>query len=93
MEWTVHPYVEVTKVYAVSIPLQFRLKVMRIRGASVGITKRVLSTESEKYHNVLHVHDRGKCINMLTLGSSIRFMTMLICFLDLENPGIDALFI
>ena len=34
-----------------------------------------------------------KCINMLTFGSSIRFMTMLICFLDLENPGIDALFI
>ena len=34
-----------------------------------------------------------KCINVLTLGSFIRFMTMRICFPDLENPGIDALFI
>ena len=57
MEWTFHPYVEIAKLYAVPIPLQFRLKVLRIRGASVGITKKVSSTESEKYHYVLHVHD------------------------------------
>ena len=68
MEWTVHPYVEIAKVYAVPIPLQFRLKQMRIRGASVGITKKVLSTESEKYHNVLHVHDRDQMYKYVDIG-------------------------
>ena len=67
MEWNARPYVEIAKVYAVRIPLQFRLKVMRIRGASVDITKKVSSTESEKYHNVLHEHDRDqmhKCVDI-----------------------------
>ena len=68
MEWTVHPYVEIAKVYAVPIPLQFRLKVMRIRGASVGITKKVSSTESEKYHNVLYVHDRDQMYKYVDIG-------------------------
>ena len=57
----------------------------------MGITKKVSLTESEKYHCIYMIEI--KCINVLTLGSSIRFMTMLICFLDIENPGIDALFI
>ena len=65
---------------------------MRTRGASVGITKKVSLTESEKYH-VLHIHDRDQMYKCVDIGSSIRFMTMLICFLDIENPGIDALFI
>ena len=67
MEWTVHPYVEIAKVYAVQISLQFRLKVMRIRGTSVGITKKVLSTESKKYH-VLHVHDRDQMYKYVDIG-------------------------
>ena len=41
MKWTVHPYVEIAKVYAISIALHLRLKVMRTRGASAGITKKV----------------------------------------------------
>ena len=51
-----------------SIPLQLRLKVMRTRGASVGITKKVLLTESEKYHNVLHIHDRGQMYHCVDIG-------------------------
>ena len=58
----------IAKVYAVPIPLQFRLKVMRIRGASIGITKKVSSTESEKYHNVLHVHDRDQMYKYVDIG-------------------------
>ena len=61
---------------------------MRIRGTSLGITKKVLLTESEKYH-VLHIHDRDQMYKCVEIG----FMTMRICFLNLENPGIDALFI
>ena len=68
MEWTVRPYVEIAKVYSVPIPLQFRLKGMRIRGTSVGITKKVSSTESEKYHNVLHVHDRDQMYKYVDIG-------------------------
>ena len=59
MEWNARPYVEIAKVYAVRIPLQFRLKVMRTRGANVDITKKVSLTESEKY-NVLHIQDRDQ---------------------------------
>ena len=59
MAWTVHLYVEIAKAYAVPIPLQLRLKVMRTRGASEGITKKITLIESEKYHNVLHIHDRN----------------------------------
>ena len=43
---------------------------MRTRGASVGITKKVLLTESEKYHNVLHIHDRDQmyhCVDIRTI--------------------------
>ena len=68
MEWTVCPYVEIAKVYAVPIQLQVRLKVMRIKGATVGITKKVSSTESEKYHNVLHVHDRDQMYKYVDIG-------------------------
>ena len=68
MEWNARPYVEIAKVYAVPIPLQFRLKVMRIRGASVGITKKVSSNETEKYHNVLHVHDRDQMYKQVDIG-------------------------
>ena len=41
---------------------------MRIRGASVGITKKVSSTETEKYHNVLHVHDRDQMYKYVDIG-------------------------
>ena len=50
---------EIVKVRAVTILFHLRLKVMRTRGASVGITKKVSLTESEKYH-VLYIHDRDQ---------------------------------
>ena len=59
---------EIEKVYAVPIPLQFRLKVMRIRGSSVGITKKVSLTESEKYHNMLHIHVRDQMYKYVDIG-------------------------
>ena len=59
MAWTVHLYVVIAKVPPVSIPLHLRLKVMRTTDASVGITKKVSLTESEKYYNMLHIHDRS----------------------------------
>ena len=66
---------------------------MRTRGASVGITKKVLLTESEKYHNVLHIHDRDQMYHCVDIGIIYEvYDYMRICFLDLENPGIDALF-
>ena len=40
---------------------------MRIRGTSVGITKKVLLTESEKYH-VLHIHDRDQMYKCVEIG-------------------------
>ena len=40
---------------------------MRIRGTSVGITKNVLLTESEKYH-VLHINDRDQMYKCVEIG-------------------------
>ena len=68
MAWTFYLYVEIAKVSSVLIPLPLRLKVMRTRGASVGLTKKVSLTESERDHNLLHIRDRDNIIIMLTLG-------------------------
>ena len=65
---------------------------MRTKGASVGITKKELLTESEKYYNVLHIHDRDQMYHCVDIGIIYEvYDYMHICFLDLENPGIDAL--
>ena len=44
------------------------LKVMGTRGASVGLTKKVSLTESEKYYNVLHIHDRDQMYHCVDIG-------------------------
>ena len=62
---------EIAKVRAVPIPFHLRLKVMRTRGTSVGITKKVLLTESEKYHNVLHIHDRDQMSHCVIININL----------------------
>ena len=41
---------------------------MRIRGSSVGMTKKVSLTESEKYHNMLHIHVRDQMYKYVDIG-------------------------
>ena len=54
---------EIAKVHAVPIPFHLRSKVMRTRGAS--------ESESEKYHNVLHIHDRDQMSNCVNININL----------------------
>ena len=54
---------EIAKVHAVPIPFHSRLKVMRTRGAS--------ESESEKYHNVLHIHDKDQMSNCVNININL----------------------
>ena len=55
-------------ISCVPIPLHLRLKVVKTRGPSVGITKKVWVTESEMYHDVLHIHDRDQMYHCDDIG-------------------------